>query len=136
MIGKKLILGIFTIADIALIAIYYTLAAILLVAVLQNSVRPLINLDNKSVQDMSNVRLVSHVCLEAAIIGILAFLIRKIVISLPTPLYNVKGYKKFHTQEVSGGFLIGFLVIRGGLVDDFKDKLGEIIKRLNRKIYN
>ena len=136
MIGKKLILGIFTITDVALVAIYYTIAAILLVAVLQNSVRPLINSDKIYVEHQSTITLISHVCLEASIIGILAFLIRKIVISLPTPLYIVKGYKKFHTEEVSGGFLIGFLVIRGGLVDDFKDKLGEIIRRLNKLIYN
>ena len=135
MIGKKLILGIVTISDVALIAIYYTLAAIVVVAVLQNYIHPELDVNKRSIKDIDSLTLIIHVCIEASIIGILAYFLRNLVAVLPSPL-NKLTKNKFRPEEVSGGFLIGFLAIRGGLVDDFRDKLGELIERLNKKIYN
>lgn len=134
MANNKLFLGVFSVIDVALVAVYYTLAAILIVAVLQNYIHPVLHKYNQHIEEQSNLTLVSSVCIEASVIGVLAYFLRKIVMSLPSPLKMVRGYGKFHSEEVNGGFLIGFLVIRGGLVDDFKDKLEEIIKRLNRGI--
>ena len=55
---------------------------------------------------------------------------------MPTPMKALKGYNSVTAEQVSGGFLIGFLVIKGGLVDDFKSRLGETVKRVNKIFYH
>tara|TARA_B100000902_G_C27240901_1_gene879915 strand:+ start:729 stop:1136 length:408 start_codon:yes stop_codon:yes gene_type:complete len=135
MIGKKLITSIVTLSDIALIAIYYTLSAIVIVAVLKDIIQPRLEINKRSIKDVESLTLITHVCIEASIIGILAYLLRHFVTVLPSPL-NIFYKNKIRPEEISGGFLIGFLAIRGGIMDDFKEKLGELIERLNKKIYS
>ena len=94
-----------------------------------------LNIDKRTLKDTDSLTLIFHVCIEASIIGILAYFLRNLIAVLPSPLHHVSK-NKFRPEEVSGGFLIGFLAIRGGLVDDFRDKLAELIERLNKKIYN
>ncbi len=131
MTTKKLFLGVLSLFDIALIAIYYTLVAILLIALFQNFTKDSLYNNKNKIKAQPTYSLIVNVCIEASVLAIIAFFLRKIVAALPTPL---KKFKKFHSAEVNAGFLIGFFAIRGGIVDDFRDKLGEIIKRLKRKI--
>ena len=137
MIHKKLFLAFITILEVSVISIYYTIAAILLVATFQNIVRPLSDgrLRNVPLKDETTVHLIIQACLEASIIGIFAYFIKKIVEMMPTPMKALKGYNNVAAEQVSGGFLIGFLVIKGGLVDDFKSRLGETVRRVNKLFY-
>lgn len=132
MATNKLFLGVLSLFDIALIAIYYTLVAILLIALLQNLAEDALYSNKIKIKDQTTISLVLNVCIEASILAIVAYFLRKIVMALPTPL---KKFKYFHTTEVNAGFLIGFFAIRGGLVDDFRGKLGEIIGRLKKMIF-
>ena len=137
MIHKKLFNSLITIVEVAVISIYYTIAAILLVAILQNIIRPITqDRYNVPIKDEKTVKLIIQACIEASIIGIFVYLIKIIVAKMPTPMKALKGYNSVTAEQVSGGFLIGFLVIKGGLVDDFKSRLGETVKRVNKIFYH
>ena len=127
---KKLI----KLSDIGLLGIYYTLGAITIITVFNKIFKYIFDSENKKIKDIATPKLILQISFEAATIGIVAFILRQFIRSIPFPFDGTNGYNHYKTKEINGGVLIAFSVLTA--FTDFKERINELIFRINMGYLN
>lgn len=86
--------------------------------------------DQKSNEAKSTVRLLGEVILHIYIIGLVIYLIRKLVGVIPSPLQGIYGFDHKRVPELSNSYVLTFIIMY--FQDNLKTKLDYLAVRLKR----
>jgi hypothetical protein len=100
-LGVKLI-------DIGLVTTYYFIIGIVFAKLFDSFYG---KFDEENYKDISNLKLLGEIILHLFILGIVAYILRNIVQSIPFPLEGIAGFKHERLKELEGGHILAFVLI-------------------------